>query len=557
MSFTALVVAYFYVVDRVYFSSKHLSPMFRYLLLVEDFKFAWFSLGICVVAAAGRWPQAWPTAADWAAKRPLQIAIAATTLLAVAARVIYHDTAFAMDEYAAVFQAKTFITGHLSARLPPSVIDWLIPSGFNGEFLIASRVSGATVEAYWPGFSLLLAPFEALNAGWLCNPCLAGLGLYLIYRITLDITGSQRSAGWALIFTLASGAFIANAISYYAMQAHLTLNLLFTWLLLRADKRSCVLAGVVGSVALVLHQPFPHAMFAAPWLLALVLDRQRRALVLPTVLGYLPLLLVIGLGWLRLKGSVMAGDAGFNDFSSNLLSVFRIPDKSMIDMRVAAVAKMWIWAVPGLFLLAALGYWAHRDDSRVRLLAASAALTFFGYFFVIFDQGHGWGFRYFHSAWGVIPILAALALPGDSIPAGRTTAFIGAVTLLSLLVVVPYQLIRIENIISSHNAELPPSTSGGLNVYFVHWPGAFYVADLVQIDPLLRGNNLVLFSRGDDLDAELRRQNWPKATVVARSASVEEWQLGPNEHWIANPASHGADRYSLHYTPPEAQTPPP
>src|SRR5258708_28116678 len=34
------------------------------------------------------------------------------------------------------------------------------------------------------------------------------------------------------------------------------------------------------------------------------------------------------------------------------------------------------------------------------------SLTFCAYFFVSLDQGHGWGYRYFHGAFGVIPILA-------------------------------------------------------------------------------------------------------------------------------------------------------
>jgi len=127
-----------------------------------------------------------------------------------------HHTAFSMDEYAEVFQAKIFAAGHLSAHLPPSVVDWLVTPGFNGGFLIASRTTGEAIEVFWPGFSLILAPFEAVGLSWLCNPCLAGFAIFLIHRITLNITDDRRAAGWAVLFTLASGAFVANAISYYS-----------------------------------------------------------------------------------------------------------------------------------------------------------------------------------------------------------------------------------------------------------------------------------------------------------------------------------------------------
>ena len=74
------------------------------------------------------------------------------------------------------------------------------------------------------------------------------------------------------------------------------------------------------------------------------------------------------------------------------------------------LAKVWLWAVPGMMLLAVVGAWRWREDTRVLTLAVSALTTIFGFWFVPFDQGHGWGFRYFHSAWMTLPVLAAAAL---------------------------------------------------------------------------------------------------------------------------------------------------
>ena len=125
--------------------------------------------------------------------------------------VVYHDYPLSMDEYAAVFQAKIFASGHLFAQLPRNLVDWLVVRGFNGSFLVASPETGRAIEHYWPGFALLLAPFEYLKAPWLCNATLAGLAVFLVYRITREITGDRRAAGWAMLFTVASGAFVANA----------------------------------------------------------------------------------------------------------------------------------------------------------------------------------------------------------------------------------------------------------------------------------------------------------------------------------------------------------
>ena len=75
--------------------------------------------------------------------------------------------------------------------------------------------------------------------------------MYLIHWINpKDITEDRRAAGWAVLFTFASGAFVANGLSYYSMQAHLCANLLFAALLIRPSGYRPLGAGLVGSVAL-------------------------------------------------------------------------------------------------------------------------------------------------------------------------------------------------------------------------------------------------------------------------------------------------------------------
>ena len=544
---TTIALAYFYAADNYYFSTRLMSPIFQYLLMVDDFNTAWLTFAVCILAAWWRNPAPFVKLTEYIGRHVLAVSVATVVVLATLAVFVYHDNAFSMDEYAAVFQAKIFASGRIAVRLPPSVVDWLIPPGFNGSFLVASKVTGQAAEGYWPGFSLLLAPFEFLGVPWLCNACLAGLALLLIHRITLEITNDRCAAGWAMLFTLASGAFIANAISYYSMQAHLTANLLFAWLLLKPNPYRAFGAGVVGSLALLLHNPFPHAVFAFPWIIALARSEKIPRNFFWLTLGYLPLAIIVGVGWMHLHADIAASNPGVHAISGGLFSSFSLPDKSMIDMRVAAAAKMWIWAVPCLFLFAWLGGMRRRDDERVRLLAASAVITFVAYIFVIFDQGHGWGFRYFHSAWGVIPILAGCAMADQSEPKARLAAFAGAAAVLNLLIVVPVQLMHIDAVISRHSAQIPKPRRPGNNVYFIG-AGGFYSADLVQMDPLLRGQDLLLFSRGPKLDGELRRQNWPGAVLVARSFGAEEWNLGPRDQRRASSFAPGINSFLFAYS---------
>jgi hypothetical protein len=545
--FTTIVLAYFYAADNYFFSARRMTPIFRHLLMVNDSKTAWLTLAVCIMAAFWKNPLPLLKVVDFVGSHITTVVMATVALLALGAVFIYHNDAFSMDEYAAVFQAKTFAAGRLTAQLPPSVVNWLIPPGFNGAFLVASRTTGQAMEAYWPGFSLILAPFEFLGIPWLCNSTLAGITIFLVRRITLEITDDRRAAGWAVLFTLASGAFAAYAISNYSMQAHLTANLLFVWLLLKPTPYRAFGAGVVGSLALVLHNPLPHALFAAPWIIAIARSREQRRCLFALMLGYLPLTILVGAGWLFLREIVTSGNSGFNVISNNIHAVFRLPDRSMIDIRVAEIVKMWIWAVPCLFVLAVVGRLRRGDNRHVRLLTQSAVLTFVGYLFFIFDQGHGWGYRYFHSAWGVVPILAACAMTARTESNGRLAAFAGAAAMLNLMLVFPVQMMQIDGTIARHSAQLPKPRRPGNNVYFVR-DGGFYRADLVQSDPLLRADDLILFSGGPVLDAELRRQNWPTAVLVERGVGVEEWNLGPKDQRQVSKDFPGIKRFVFAYS---------
>jgi hypothetical protein len=156
----------------------------------------------------------------------------------------------------------------------------------------------------------------------------------------------------------------------------------------------------------------------------------------------------------------------------------------------------------------------------------SAVCTYAGYLFVHLDQGHGWGYRYFHSAWGVVPILAACALTGRTDAGRGLVTFAGAAAVLSLLLLVPFQLMQIDRFISRHLAMVPAAKRPGGNVYFIDFRGGYYIADMIQMDPLLRSEDLYLATRGGALDEQLIQRNWPSAVQCGGAPGVVQWCLG-------------------------------
>jgi hypothetical protein len=541
-------VAYFYLLDRIVFSSDHFSPIFRDLLTRYDLHAAWLALVICISAGFWRRPAPLLRLVDFIGRYPTGVALATAAALGVGALVIYHDYPLSMDEYAAVFQSKVFASGAVAAQVPPDLVGWLVVRGFNGTFLIASPESGRVIEAYWPGFALLLAPFQFLSVPWLCNASLSGLSTFLIYLITREITANRRAAGWAMLFALASGAFLAGGISYYSMQAHLTANLLFVALLIRPSTKRALAAGLVGSLALILHNPLPHALFAVPWILALAFESNRRRYLVPLIVGYLPGV-ALGIGWLLFRAETESGGLGLAPINGALSGVFAWPDAVLLNARVAAIVKMCVWAMPCLFALALLGCVHWRADSRVRLLVSSSILTFVAYFFVRFDQGHGWGYRYFHSAWGVVPILAGCAMADRQQPNERLISFAGATAILSLLLLNPFQLSQIDQFISRHLAQRAQPRRPGNNVYFIHPLGGFYLADLIQFDPLLRNKDLLLVSHGAALDMQMIQRNWPGAVRVSGSREADQWYLGTEDRRQRIPGSKDDRQFVIAHIP--------
>jgi hypothetical protein len=420
-----------------------------------------------------------------------------------------------MDEYVVLFQARVFAAGALHGQFLPELLDNLIPREFQNYFLMVNRHTGAVFSAYWPGFSLLLAPFVWLDIPWACNPTLVAASMLMIARIARELIPSPAAAGWAMLFALASPAFVANGITYYSMPAHLLLNLFFVWLLLSRSRGHLFLAGAVGGFALALHNPFPHAVFALPWIFWLATRRgEWHWNIFWIGLGYLATGVPLVVGWtlwqrewLQIPAASGVAQAVVTMAPSLLeraVSViqgfFRVlqwPDELIVYARLGGLAKLWLWASPLLLLLA---WWGGRGSKSppLRLLGASALVTFFAYFLVRFDQGHGWGYRYFHPAWGVLPILGAAgaiklaALPGDGV---RWSCALVALTLASLIVANGLRFQQMGSFMADHLAQFPPRVSAEFRVV-LHNHRGYYGYDLIQNDPWLRGSEIILLGEG-------------------------------------------------------------
>jgi len=493
-------------------------PIYRHLILFQDF---YVVLPFAGVLIAGLVPQLRAMAGRVAESCGRHIGVAALltgVLLAAGTHAVYRLHPLAMDEYLVLFQSKVFVDGELTTRFPPWLIDWLIPSFFEGRFFRISHASGEVATVYWPSFSLLLVPFTAAGVPWLLNPLIGAATLPVVHRIAYHLTGDVRAAGLAALLTLASPAVTINAVSYYTMPAHLLANALFTLLLLRPTPLRAAAAGVIGSVALTLHNPVPHLLFALPWMAYLASDRSRWRVLAALAAGYLPLCLLLGWGWAALVQRVAAESIG-----ARLTSILGWTSSTGFASHGLDLFKLWLWAVPGLVAVAAWSAWRLRRDPQPawRVLGACALLTYVGYFLVAFDQGHGWGFRYFHGAWFALPLLAAGASQGAAWE--KIGSYLAACALLSLLVLTPVRALQVRHFIDAHLAQEPVARTGEARIVFISRNSGYYPWDLAQNDPQLRTQPLRLVSRGADADRQLMRDRYPQYQLLGSDRRGSVW----------------------------------
>jgi hypothetical protein len=135
-----------------------------------------------------------------------------------------------------------------------------------------------------------------------------------------------------------------------------------------------------------------------------------------------------------------------------------------------------------------------------------------------------------HSAWFVLPLLAALALSsasGNAGSAAQLRAMAAWAAVLSLVVVNGLRLAQVEQFVSGHLKQVPPlaQESGAPHqVIFVDPRNGFYSRDLVQNDPFLAGGRIIMLGSESEPLEGLMAKHFPDH----RKAAAGPW----GQHWI-------------------------
>lgn len=545
-TFFLLLLTFGLATALIWAGEQMTGKVFYYMFAIQEIPGAFLLIALLLggIYLTKKMPDSWPDRIlAFVEKHPIWLSFLTFFLLTLGAYFAYHRHPLSMDEFMQVFQAKIFADGKLWGQYPPALIPWLAPSHY---YAVLSAETGRVMADYWPGFALMLTPFMKIGIPWMLNPLVSAATLFLLFRYAKQIMPDSHAASWAVILTLASSVFLANGISYFTMSAHLLLNLAFAMLLLELSARRLFLAGLVGSLALVLHNPVPHFAFALPWILWIGLKPNRFRNLGILFAGYLPISLLLGVGWMWLKVFIVkSGTASIAEqstglihppsgmisgfiarFLDNISSVFALPGWPVLQARIYGFLKLVAWCIPGLPILAILGARRHKSNPHLALWGWSAISTLVIYFFVPFDGGHGWGFRYFHSAWLALPLLATAFLTDPGLKAALPwKKYLCTLSLLSLLFCTAQRFTQIHGHIAHHLSQLPALESNRNYLCFLNVRQLSMGHDLIQNDPFLGNRVIFLESINEAADQAMVSALFPTARNVQRTPHYVVWEI--------------------------------
>ncbi len=442
------------------------------------------------------------------------------------------------DEFAYVWQAQVVAEGRLTLPSPPS----------EGRFLVPFVVdyAGQRFGKYPLGWPVMLGMGTALGVRSLVNPVLAGMAVWLSYRLSRRLAGEVVGLLAALL-TLLSPFFLVNSGSLLSHPLGLALSGAFAlgWIeafVARRTARGASLALAAGAFSLgllVLTRPLTAVGVGLPFALhGLVLlvrggraDRRRLLLFAGIAAGIASLQLL----WQY---------AATGDPLLNLYTLWWPYDKvgfgegigryghTLQLARTNTEFSLWVgwrdlfgWgAFSWIFL--PFGIWAVRKNLG-GILAGSMIFSLVAVYLAYWIGSWLFGPRYYFEGLHSLTFLSAAGiaqlggwLPGGAGPARRlgwsklrplaVTAVVSFLIALNLVFYLPLRLQSMRHLYGISASRLKPfeaAQAQGLTPALIvthpqHWTE--YGNLLPLVDPLLESPFVVTFSRGPESDKVIR-----------------------------------------------------
>jgi len=465
-----------------------------YFFLVQDCGAAAVCVALLAVLFSVQPPAlALPTASSgW--KTAAILAGGVLAFAAAGTRLVYDGYALSMDEFMAVFDASIFRAGHWTAQLPAAWREYA--PALQPIFVLSPPDHAQWISGYEPMNAALQAIGAFVGAEALVSPVLAAVAVLATYGVGRRLWPERKEIALAAALLLAtSSQVLVTAMTPYAMTAHLALNMVWLWLLLRGGRLGHGLAPAVAFVATGLHQIVFHPLFAAPFVLELWLARRWKAAAWHSC-AYA----AIGAFWMAYPGLLAhhmassqqaAAFAAQTGVVTRALSLFAALDADGLGLMAQNLVRLFTWqsllTVP--LALATLGA-AVRAKGMLRAMVVGLALTTAAMCLLLPYQGHGWGYRYLHGLLGTLCLLAAWGwtrLTKDVDAALRRSAqvvFVAA-AVVSAAILLPLRLWQVHSFVQPYATAERAIQANPADVVLVDSEALWFGSDLVRNDPFL------------------------------------------------------------------------
>ena len=413
---------------------------------------------------------------------------------------VFLNYPFAMDEYYSDFQAAIFAQGKVFAPITSEFTP--LAKASTPLMMIYNTVAQTWTSNYLPVYALLRTPFWMAGCAWLLNPLLSGLTLLATAGVVRRIWPTNPTLVWVGVILMATNVqFLITGMTAYAMSAHLLANLVWLWLYLDPSPKRQILAPLLGILAVGLHQPNVHLVFALPFCVKLLLDKRWKMAVWHGI--------IYGVGiWLWIQFMDYKSPPAIATDTKPVLSTMefvakifftKLPNTTQLFDLVVGWAKVLAWSSFALIFLItiALSQWKKLTSIHLCLLASLILVSIISFLFPL-NQGHGWGNRYLFPYLGNITLLALAGFQ----ELGAKVSSIKMVLIcsfLNLLVTLPARTWEGRNEVKPFAVASKMIKALPQKVVIIDTKSIWYGQDLVRNDPELTNTpKLIFMSRYTD-----------------------------------------------------------
>jgi hypothetical protein len=477
-------------------------------------------LALAAVPLPAAWGQWAKNLAGWQPYNVVVPIVVATLVVALGTRYVASYTPVSHDEIMSAFDAAIFASGRIVAPIEPEwrSLSWALEPVF--RLPVAGDV--AWVSTYLPGNAAIRGVLGKVFDAAIVNAMLVAVALTALAGVARRLWPERPElAAVAVVFAATSSQVLCMGMTPYAMTAHLAFNLVWLWLYLRNTAVSHAAAISVGFFATGLHQLIFHPLFAAPFILQMLIERRFKLGAL-----YAASYAAIGVFWIMYWQVLLASHGmsppadqpvGASFFIERVAGMLRDFSLSGPETMLQNLLRFSAWQHPLLLALLVPGMvlgW--RSGGVLRCLTAGIVLTLLAMLILLPYQDIGWGYRYAHGLLGSGALLAAFLwgkLTAELELGERLAAWsvMAATTAVALLVLLPIHAWQMHAYLSPYTRANAAVAGAKTEAVVIETISMHHGIELVRNDPYLR-NRPLTFDIGA-LNAAMARELCSKMSV--------------------------------------------